>query len=97
MNFPDDWFGLLLLSFSAIILIWTWLDISWGGHREKLEKEFRNESRLWVEEGRRLPQNDFVAVRGVEWRWVVDPWRTPPWIGTKWEKYYEEIYGQVKD
>ncbi len=96
MSFPDDWFGLSLLSISAIILIWTWLDISWGGNREHQEKEFREESRRWAA-ARHQAQNDFVAVHRVEWRWVVDPWKTPPWVGTKWEKYYEEIYGQVKD
>lgn len=46
---------------------------------------------------------DFIAVHGREWKWaaesdtgfhtVTTPWPKPPWMGTKYEAFYEDTYG----
>lgn len=86
MSFPNDWFGLALLIFAALIIIGAWMDRFSMGRKRVEEDRLKQEVRDWIE-----ARNHFVAVRGSEWRWVVDPWNLP-WADTKWEAYYDGVF-----
>lgn len=87
MSFPDDYFSLTLLLFGSLALIASWVDHFRSKRKVNEEDLLRKEVTAWIEAlGIR-----FVAVRGSEWHWVVDPWN-PPWTGTKMEAYYDEVF-----
>lgn len=88
MSFPDDYIGLTLLIFAAVIIVGAWMDHFSMGHRHGEEDQLKEEVKVWLEaEGA-----EFVAINGGSgWRWVVDPWN-PPWTDTKWESYYDKVF-----
>lgn len=88
MNFPNDLFGLVLLVFAALVIIGAWIDRAYMGRKEDAEDQLKLEVKAWVE----ALGFEFVAInRGSDWHWIVDPWN-PPWAGTKWEAFYDEVF-----
>lgn len=88
MSFPNDWFGLALLVFAALLIIAAWVDRIRMDRKEDAENQLKQEVKDWIN----ALGIEFVAIKsGYGWRWIVDPWN-PPWTGTKWEEFYDEVF-----
>ncbi len=78
----------VVLLIAALVLAWFFLSSFLWSRKENEEDQLKKDVRAWVD----ALGKDFVAInRGSGWRWVVDPWR-PPWDGTKWETFYDEVF-----